>query len=103
MSGKAESNDEHRVADLREHQRCQAAFDGDADLLPRVERRRENLDDHEPEQTDSVGDNRGLRRHDIGGGELAVMKQRGDERGGEQPQRERSRQCQQDGHAQSPV
>ena len=98
-----EPPDEREVHELRHTQRHQRHPDGRADVLARIEPRRQDLDQDEPDQPGAVCDHRPPRREDIVGAECAVMKDRRDQRHGEQGKSRCRRRREQQRQAQTPV
>ena len=95
-------HEDHRQR-LRDEHGQEGDLHGRADLLARVEPRRQDLDEDQRGQPDAVAQQRPARLPDVVDAELPVLVERRDQRHREQPQRDRRRQREQQREPQPPV
>ena len=98
-----ERHDQDEVHQLGRDQRDDRDFHRRADVLARIETRRQHFHQYQADESDAVGKQRAARHPHILDTELAVVKQSADQRHCQQRQRHGSRQRQQQSQAQTPV
>ena len=101
--GVPQGPDEREVHHLRDGERHDGDLHRRADVLPRIEARRQHLHEDQPDQAHAVGDQRLARHLHVVRAERAVVKQRRDQRHGEDRQRHGRRRREQQRQAQAPV